>query len=159
MSPNEIVSGGQTGVDRAALDVALAAGIRIGGWCPLGRKAEDGTIPPDYPLIETPLSDYKQRNDWNVRDSNATLILNIGQVEGGTLTTLRLARDRWHRPHLVADLHDPDVLRQILVWLAEVQPSVLNVAGPRESKRPGIYAEACQVLADVFARLGARGGQ
>src|SRR3954454_8651242 len=88
----KIVSGGQTGVDRAALDVALALGIPCGGWCPKGRKAEDGPIEDRYPLSETPSSDYRQRTLWNIRDSDATLILTWGEPTGGTLLTVKECR-------------------------------------------------------------------
>ena len=81
-----IVSGGQTGVDRAALDVALELSIPCGGWCPKGRKAEDGALPARYPLKETPSEEYAQRTTWNVRDSDGTLILTHGAPTGGTGT-------------------------------------------------------------------------
>ena len=87
----KIISGGQTGVDRAALDVALAMGIDCGGWCPKGRRAEDGSIPSRYPLAETASPAYSQRTKRNVRDSDATLILARGQPRGGTLLTKRTA--------------------------------------------------------------------
>src|SRR3989442_2721366 len=88
--PVEIVSGGQTGVDRAALDTALALGLPCGGWCPRGRRAEDGPLPTRYPLRETPSSSYPERTVWNVRDSDGTLILHRGRLSGGTALTLRL---------------------------------------------------------------------
>src|SRR5438876_4889366 len=87
-----IVSGGQTGVDRAALDVALELGIPCGGWCPKGRRAEDGRIPLRYPLEETTLNIYPQRTEWNVRDSDGTLVLTTGRPEGGSALTNELAR-------------------------------------------------------------------
>jgi hypothetical protein len=90
-------------VDRASLDAALEFGIPCGGWCPKGRKAEDGPIPPRYPLSETPSADYGQRTEWNVRDSDGTLILNSGELAGGTAQTVEIAR-RLRKPFLVVDL-------------------------------------------------------
>src|SRR5688572_16678238 len=89
----KIISGGQTGVDRAALDVALELGLPCGGWCPKGRKAEDGVIDPKYPLQETSTDDYPQRTEKNVQDSDATLILTRGKPDGGTALTRSLARE------------------------------------------------------------------
>jgi predicted Rossmann fold nucleotide-binding protein DprA/Smf involved in DNA uptake len=95
--PSKIISGGQTGVDRAALDAALAAGIALGGWCPKGRLAEDGPLPEHYPLEQTPRRSYRQRTEWNVRDSDGTLVLYWGELQGGTLATVKLA-DQYRRP-------------------------------------------------------------
>ena len=135
-----IVSGGQAGVDRAALDVALELGIPCGGWCPAGRLAEDGVIPPRYPLRETPSVDTAQRTRWNVRDSDATLILATGPLTGGSELTARVAREI-ERPLLVLDPTTPG-REALLAWLQPLLRPVLNVAGPRESTRPGIYALA-----------------
>ena len=88
-----IVSGGQTGADRAALDFAIAHGIEHGGWCPLGRRAEDGPLDAKYRLVETEREGYRARTVRNVRDSDATLILNLGDLEGGSLETMRIASD------------------------------------------------------------------
>ncbi|PSQ85488.1 MAG: molybdenum cofactor carrier, partial [Bacteroidetes bacterium QH_2_63_10] len=88
----KIISGGQTGVDRAALDAALAFNVPVGGWCPKGRRAEDGQIPDRYPLEETPSEAYEQRTAWNVRDSDGTLIITDGSLEGGTALTMTEAR-------------------------------------------------------------------
>src|SRR5262249_12024578 len=104
-----LVSGGQSGVDRAALDIALELGIPCGGWCPKGRKAEDGAIPERYPLTETTSGDYRQRTRWNVRDSDGTLILAWGEPTEGTLLTLTACRDAG-KPHLVIDLADEATL-------------------------------------------------
>ena len=100
-----LVSGGQTGVDRAALDVALERGLPIGGWCPSGRRAEDGPLAPRYGLRETPLADYAQRTLWNVRDSDGTLVLTAGPPRGGTALTVEEA-GRQGKPVLVIDLAD-----------------------------------------------------
>ena len=134
-----IVSGGQSGVDRAALDAALELGLSCGGWCPRGRWAEDGALSPHYPLRETPGRDPAQRTEWNVRDSDATLILARGPLSGGTALAVELAR-RYGRPLRIVQLEadpDPNELRR---WLAGIE--TLNVAGPRESQSPGIAALA-----------------
>jgi hypothetical protein len=141
-----IVSGGQTGVDRAALDVALELGIPCGGWCPRGRQTEDGRLPAKYPLQETPSARYAQRTAWNVRDADGTLILTEGPLSGGTSLTQTLAA-RMHKPCLVAELGDAyyDV-QAVEDWLAAHAIRDLNVAGPRESQRPGIYGRAAALL-------------
>jgi hypothetical protein len=136
-----LISGGQTGVDRAALDVALALGLPCGGWCPKGRRAEDGPIDPRYPLEETTWSGYPQRTEWNIRDSDGTLILTRGQPDGGTALTGELARKR-QKPVLEVDLADPVEPESVWEWVRENRIAVLNVAGPRESSCPGIQAEA-----------------
>ena len=144
-----IVSGGQTGVDRAALDTALALGLPCGGWCPRGRRAEDGEIDPRYPLQETPSADYPQRTEWNVRDSDGTLILTRGRPSGGTALTITLAR-RHGRPVLVFDLEqDPDPA-EVPGWAEAHAVAVLNVAGPRESQQPGIEDDARDFLVDAL---------
>jgi hypothetical protein len=142
----KIVSGGQTGVDRAALDAALELGLACGGWCPRGRRAEDGVIAGRYPLRETPTGEYAVRTTWNVRDSDATLILNRGRLSGGSLFTAGEAR-RLRRPCLVVDPGEDGALATTGDWLASHRPRILNVAGPRESGWPGI-----QVLATNFLR-------
>lgn len=150
MSIERIISGGQTGVDRAALDVALALGIPCGGWCPRGRRAEDGEIDGRYPLTETPRAHYTQRTEWNVRDSDATLILHRGDLEGGTLRTLQIAR-ALGRPVRVIDLDRPDSVEDVDHWLETQRAGVLNIAGPRESGRPGIQAAAGRYLSQLLA--------
>ena len=145
----KIVSGGQTGVDRAALDAALELGMAVGGWCPLGRLAEDGRIPEHYPLSETPTEEYAVRTEWNVRDSDATLVLARGGLSGGTAYTVECA-DRLGRPCLVVNLDDdpdPDEVRRALSDAI----AVLNVAGPRESTSPGIYLVARRFLRELLA--------
>lgn len=147
-----IVSGGQTGVDRAALDAAMAAGLAVGGWCPAGRRALDGVIPARYPLRETPSSRYEQRTEWNVRDADATLILTRGEPSGGTRLTAELAA-RYGRPLLLVDLGDAPPLSRILGWLEENAVRVLNVAGPREEGAPGIGAQAEEYLKRLLQEL------
>ncbi len=150
-----VVSGGQSGVDRAALDTALTLRIPCGGWCPRDRYAEDGRIADRYPLAETPAGDTSQRTEWNVRDSDGTLVLTRGEPSGGTALTIRFAI-RSGRPFLVVDLAGPCDPGGVRSWIREHGIGVLNVAGPRESKCPGIYREASEFLLEVLAsRTGA----
>ena len=148
MSIQKIVSGGQTGVDRAALDAALERGVPIGGWCPRGRRAEDGQLAARYPLQETPAADYAQRTAWNVRDSDGTLILGAGAPAGGTALTVEEARRR-KKPFLQADIEANGVDR-IRAWIRQHDIGVLNVAGPRASESPGIYEAAYALMMRVL---------
>ena len=158
----KITSGGQSGVDRAALDAAIARGIDYGGWCPRGGWAEDFPQPPGvltkYPLLkETPLSDPAQRTEWNVRDANAILIV-VGAggtaVSKGTALAVELAqRDR--HPTMTIDPSDQGARTHTIAWLAAQRVAfgeafVLSVGGPRESEAPGIYARAVTFLRDVL---------
>ena len=147
--PKKIISGGQTGVDRAALDVALDLGFEAGGWAPKGRRAEDGIIPERYPLKETPSREYEQRTEWNVRDSDATLVLTTVRPEGGTASTIEIAH-RMQRPVFVVDLLKPHNIASIQFWLDYEKVKVLNIAGPRESKVPGIRNMAMAFLKDLL---------
>src|SRR5262245_3034986 len=145
-----LVSGGQSGVDRGALDAALALGFPCGGWCPAGRLAEDGPIPARYPVIELPGADYRRRTRRNVLDSDATLIIAFGTPSGGTLETLRDC-ERFGRPHLLVDAsaNEPtNAAARAAQFVDERGIEVLNVAGPRESSHPGAraYAEAAIAL-------------
>ena len=144
-APLTLLSGGQTGVDRAALDVAMGRGMPCGGWCPAGRWAEDGPIDPRYPLRETPSAEPAERTEWNVRDSDGTALLVTAAASAGTELTAQIAR-RLGRPvyawHLDAP-PDPDAFRR---WLRVHKIRTLNVAGPRESESPGVYASACAWL-------------
>jgi hypothetical protein len=147
-----ILSGGQTGVDRAALDWALAHGIEHGGWCPRGRRAEDGPIDARYRLHETASADYAVRTRRNVAEADATLVLNRGPLAGGTLHTIRHAK-RIGRPCLVVALDAPDLdaeVRRTREWWQALQAGSLNVAGPRESGRPGIHGDALAFLECAF---------
>ncbi|KPK38211.1 MAG: molybdenum cofactor carrier [Gammaproteobacteria bacterium SG8_47] len=148
----KVVSGGQSGVDRAALDAAIEAGFATGGWCPKGRRAEDGTLPECYLLRETPTVHYSQRTEWNVRDSDATLVLTRGDLVGGTRLTVDLAR-RLQRPCFVVTLVAGGEVDEVTQWLRSHQVGILNVAGPRESTRPGIYPEARQFMRKLLARV------
>ncbi len=145
----KVVSGGQSGVDRAALDVALSSKIPCGGWCPRDRYAEDGRIGDRYPLEETPSGDTAQRTEWNVRDSDGTLVLTRGEPSGGTLLTIRFAA-RFGRPFLVVDFNDARDPGEVRSWIRDHRICVLNVAGPRESKCPGIHGEASDFLRKVL---------
>ncbi|HIJ84758.1 MAG: hypothetical protein HW380_2564 [Magnetococcales bacterium] len=141
----KIISGGQTGVDRAALDFALQKEIIAGGWCPKGRRAEDGVIPRHYPLEETHRSDYPYRTLLNVKDSDGTLILFYGQLSGGSALTLRLAKDHL-MPCMLVDLSRGCDPVETAEWIERNRIRVLNVAGPRESENKGIHRLAMQFL-------------
>ena len=152
----QIVSGGQTGVDRAALDVALELDIPHGGWCPAGRRAEDGTLGEQYRLRETESPKYHVRTQRNVHESDGTLLLYRSPLSGGSELTRDLAL-RHGRPCLLVDLSptsespaDSDV-SSVRDWLTEEQIATLNVAGPRESTAPGIYEEAATFLRQLLA--------
>jgi hypothetical protein len=129
-----IISGGQTGVDRAALDFALANNIPCGGWCPKNRRAEDGEIPAQYPLTETSTDKYPQRTRKNVQDSDATLIITNGAKSRGTKLTAETAQKQ-QRPYLIIN-PDKDSAINLLKWLQEIEPQTLNIAGPRYSENP-----------------------
>ena len=145
----KIISGGQTGVDRAALDVALELGISCGGWCPKGRKAEDGPIDTHYPLRETTSPDYPVRTGRNVRESDGTLILAKGHPKAGTALTIKFAQ-KHKKPYLVRDPFVRKDLGTVRMWLKVNRIRVLNVAGPRESEIPGIHDRSLEFLKDLF---------
>ena len=152
--PQRLVSGGQTGVDRAALDVALELGIPCGGWCPKGRLAEDGRIDLRYPLQETASADPAERTRLNVAESDATLLITLGPARGGSALTI--AEAEYHKkPCLVLDLLSREAgVIAVLNWLALVNPAQLNVAGPRESEAPGVYPLTRALLERVWGELG-----
>ena len=131
-----IVSGGQTGADQAGLDWAIARGVKHGGWCPKGRKSLEGVIPLHYQLAETPSAAYLQRTEWNVRDSDATLVFTLDdKLDGGSKRTAEFA-ERLGKPwlHVRPGVH----LKYIARFLARHDVSVLNIAGKRASSAPGI---------------------
>lgn len=146
----KIVSGGQTGVDRAALDAALSLAIPCGGWCPAGRRAEDGRIDDRYPLTETPSDQYAERTQRNVRDSDGTLIIANGPLTGGTRRT-RLLAEQDHKPCWIINISDGIDSGAFRQWLETNNIRILNVAGPRESTQAGIYERARQVLVELLA--------
>jgi len=154
----KIVSGGQTGVDRAALDAACEARIPSGGWCPKGRRAEDGVIPERYCLQETRARSYTVRTGWNVRDSDGTLILYKGLFGGGTELTFKMARQQG-KPCFVVQLDKDPELAPVLAWIIDHDINVLNVAGPREAGRPGIYQEAKTFLVQLFLQRSSANGR
>ena len=151
-----MISGGQTGVDRAALDAAMQAGLPVGGWCPKGRRAEDGPIAERYPLRETPTRAYAERTAWNVRDSDGTLVLLPGAAQGGTALTVREAKRRG-KPVLALMLKAPAGVKEASAWLVESKINILNVAGPRESEAPGVYQQARLFLERLFKGGGLKG--
>ncbi len=157
----KVISGGQTGVDQSALRAALDCGLPCGGWCPPGRSCESGVIPSRFPLQETPQErspealdiPRSQRTEWNVRDSDATLILlpsRQSEDDRGTDWARRCAQ-RDARPVLVCDPDDAQGVAKIERWLGAVRPRVLNVAGPAESKAPGIGEKVYLLLRKIFS--------
>lgn len=150
MSLRRLIAGGQSGGDRAALDLALVLGIDCGGWCPAGRRAEDGPIDARYPLSETASADYSERTRRNVLEADATLVLCQGALSGGTLLTVQIAGEL-DKPCLVVDLRRPWQPGEVGAWLEACAIACLNVAGPRESSAPGIYALARDYLQAALA--------
>ena len=159
----KVVSGGQTGIDRAALDGALAAGIEIGGWCPRDRRSEDGHIPLLYPLRETASRSYAVRTEWNVRDSDGTLILVLDRISSGTQLTIDSAKSQGRPlrieylcpPSQKALLVDDQVsteqrIAEVTEWICREHIRTLNVAGPRGSSRKDVYLQALQFLTPLF---------
>ena len=148
----KIVSGGQTGADRAALDWALAHSLPCGGWCPKGRKAEDGTINTKYALTECPSESYLQRTEWNVRDSDATIVFSLSPVlVGGSEKTVEFAK-RYNRPYLHLHAAEKDAAEKLHSLIAEHQVKTLNVAGPRASEEPNVGRFVTETL-DRFLEL------
>ena len=149
----KIISGGQTGVDRAALDVALKHGIESDGWCPTGRLDEFGRIPDRYPVRELEGGGFTERTLQNVKDSDGTIIIYPGKLTGGTEQTVQFCVARQH-PHLLVDacrVSGEDAARLIGDFVRENKIDILNVAGPRQSEWPEGYDYAYDVL-DIFCR-------
>lgn len=147
----KVISGGQTGVDRAALDAAIRLGLPHGGWCPAGRRAEDGRIPDRYRLNETDSSDYAVRTRFNVRDADATLVLSRNRLTGGSALTRDIAQEL-KRPYLHVRLDKKPSPEQVRVWIQGHVESILNVAGPRESEDPGIGETSQVFLVHLFSK-------
>ena len=151
----KIISGGQTGVDRGALDFALKWGLKCGGWCPPGRQFEEGRIPEKYPLREIDGNDYHERTLRNIRDADATLVITAGgRMEEGTRLTLEWAEELGH-PFFHLELENitkPDdaPIMAAGAWLAGRAVTVLNVAGNRESTSPGIGYSTVRILEKLF---------
>jgi hypothetical protein len=156
-----LVTGGQTGVDRAALDFAIENNFPYKGWCPRGRIAEDGIIDSKYILKETPLKVTDQRTEWNVRDSDGTFIITYGEILGGTLYTLECAKNH-KRPYFIYDLLSGGsksynfikIKNEFDKWVDTFNIATLNIAGPRESLKPGfIYKKAHKILNEILQDL------
>lgn len=148
----KIISGGQAGVDRAALDFALAHGIPHGGWCPHGRRAEDGALAELYELRETPAEDYSQRTEWNVRDSDGTVIFSIApELTGGSKLTAQLAA-RLGKPclHLSQQTHGHIAVKQLREFVQRHNTRILNIAGPRASHEPAVPRFVLETLEKFF---------
>ena len=147
----KIISGGQTGADRTALDWAIWHDIPHGGWCPKGRKAEDGPIGSKYLLKETPTSNFPQRTEWNVRDSDGTVIFSLAPaLTGGSKKTAAFAikhKKPWL--HIYRD-GQYDAAELLLRFISDHRIKILNVAGPRASKEPQIAAFVKKVLEEAF---------
>ena len=151
-----IVSGGQTGADRGALDAAIALGIAHGGWCPKGRRAEDGEIPARYRLDQTPTRDYRVRTRRNVDLADATVVFARGALAGGSRLTVEIARRRG-KPVLILDLADlravrADAVEELRAWIVRNEVRTLNVAGPRQSEAPGLHEEVRSFLEEALDR-------
>jgi Circularly permutated YpsA SLOG family len=147
----KIISGGQTGVDRAALDVALKRGIKCGGWCPAGRLDELGRIPDPYPLQELESGGFTERTLQNVKDSDGTVIIYPGRLAGGTEQTVRFCVER-QKPHQLIDASKTSTeqaARLIADFAQRNEIDILNVAGPRQSEWPEGYDFTSRTL-EIF---------
>ena len=146
-----VVSGGQTGVDRGALDAALDLGFPCGGWCPQGRQAEDGVIPARYPVIELIGGGYEERTQKNVEDSDGTLVITFGRASGGTARTIDCCRILG-RPHVIIDaavLPLEEAVRDAQRFITDEGVGRLNVAGPRASGEPSAHRYAYRLVREL----------
>ncbi len=144
-----VVSGGQTGADQGGLDAALALGVECGGWCPKGRLSETGPIPDRYPVQDWRTKGYPARTKANVVDSDGTLIFAYGKPTGGTGMTVKLCKELG-KPVLVVDLGKPIDPEAVWRWGYDHEVFKVNVAGPRESKQPGIQAQVAAVMGRIL---------
>jgi hypothetical protein len=149
----KIISGGQTGVDRAALDAAIELGMDYGGAIPKGRMAEDGPIDAKYgKLVELESESYSARTEKNAADADATIVFTIDTPTEGTAYTVDCLK-KHGKPYLLVNLkgtNDGEAIHMIGRWLDEAGPEILNIAGPRESKAPGIYERVRRILIKVM---------
>ncbi len=153
--PYKVVSGAQSGSDRAGLDAALAMNIEIGGWCPKGRRAEDGPIPARYPLTETSSARYEDRTLLNIEDSDGTVIFTRGPVDGGSALTQNSLVEQ-AKPFLHIDLDGfskESATTAVAQFIRSANIKTLNVAGNRESKSPGIAQDVKEILMLAFLQL------
>lgn len=136
----KVISGGQTGVDRAGLDWGEIHCLPIGGYCPDDCRAEDGTVPERYGLIPLESGGYRERTEANVVASDGTLVLNTGALSGGTQMTVSFAK-KHGKPYLLVQLDEATCVppEECLQWLRTYAIHCLNIAGPRASKTAGIY--------------------
>ncbi len=144
----KIISGGQTGADQAALDVAIKYNIPHGGWIPKGRLTEDGGLPTEYQLEEMPTESYSQRTEKNILDSDATLIVSHGKITGGPALTKKLAKQH-NKQYLHLDMDEMSMLyalRFLKSWVSDNGIKILNVAGARASKDPNIYDATTKII-------------
>jgi len=150
----KIVSGGQTGVDRAALDAAIECNINAGGWCPDGRKAEDGRIADHYPLTELPGAGYRKRTLKNVQDSDGTVIIYFSELSGGTKLTIDFCIKE-KKPYVLIDanrLSETQAAQEIIEFIAEFKIQTLNVAGPRASNQELAYPYTKAVISNTLKK-------
>jgi hypothetical protein len=146
-----IISGGQTGADRAALDWALKHGIPHGGWCPRGRRSESGRIPERYRLKETPRQGYSQRTEWNIRDSDGTVVFSLRPVlRGGSRLTLRLTKKKGKPVLHIFKTQEREADAQLTEFIRKRRIKILNVAGPRASEEPRIGTFVKKVLSNTL---------
>ncbi len=152
----KIISGGQTGADRGGLDAAEKLGIPRGGWCPKGRRAEDGAIPAKYPLRETGSSDYPERTERNVLWADGTVVFTVGPAAGGSALTIELAKQHG-KPVLHVDLGRVDragAVRMVRDWAEREGVSTLNVAGSREGTVAGLRRRVTEILVGALGGAG-----
>lgn len=147
----KIISGGQTGTDQAALDAAIKHDIPHGGWIPKGRKTEDGILPDKYKLDEMPMASYPKRTEKNILDSDGTLIFSRGKLTGGSALTRKMAK-KHQKPWVHIDLEkvqETEASKIISGWIDNHDIHILNVAGPRASKDPGIHGIVSKILESI----------